>query len=159
MKFFTIGVFNSTEQDFFNKLVENRIDTFCDIRRRRGVRGSKYAFVNSTMLQEKLTGLGIHYMYVEGLAPTPQIRQLQNEIDLKKHETKTQRKLLDKSFTTAYRKGILNKFNFKSFIESLGQKGSQRIVFFCVEEIAAACHRSLVTDKLHDDFHYAVAHL
>ena len=40
MKIYTIGVYNSTEQEFFNKLVDNNIDTFCDIRQRRGVRGS-----------------------------------------------------------------------------------------------------------------------
>ena len=159
MKFFTIGVFNSTEKEFFSKLAENRIDTFCDIRQRRGVRGSKYAFVNSTRLQEKLSELGIHYLYVGELAPTTEIRQVQTEIDLKKHETKTQRQILDKSFTTAYKKGILNKFDFQSFFESMAQIGSQRVVLFCVEESAAACHRSLVSEKLDHDFHFAVTHL
>jgi len=46
MEFYTIGVYNSTEKEFFDKLTKNNIDTFCDIRQRRGVRGSKYAFVN-----------------------------------------------------------------------------------------------------------------
>ncbi|MBK6496895.1 MAG: hypothetical protein IPG00_01480 [Saprospiraceae bacterium] len=53
MEFFTIGVYNSTEQVYFDKLTENRIDTFCDIRQRRGVRGANYAFVNRNRLQEK----------------------------------------------------------------------------------------------------------
>jgi len=159
MKFFTIGVFNSTEQEFFSKLSENHIDTFCDIRQRRGVRGSKYAFVNSNRLQEKLSGLGIQYTYVEGLAPTPEIRQVQTQIDAEKHESKTERTELDKTFTAAYKKGILNKFDFKSFFELLNRMGSQRIVLFCVEETANACHRSLVAEKLHHDFHFAVTHL
>jgi len=51
--FFTIGVYRATEETFFKKLVENNIDTFLDIRRRRGVRGSKYSYVNSNKLQEK----------------------------------------------------------------------------------------------------------
>ena len=159
MKFFTVGVFNSTEQEFFGKLNENRIDTFCDIRQRRGVRGSKYAFVNSNRLQEKLSGLRIQYAYIAELAPTQAVREVQNQIDLKKHESKTERKLLDKTFTTAYKKGILNKFDFKSFFESLDRMGSQRVVLFCVEETANACHRSLVAEKLHHDFHFAVTHL
>ena len=47
MKIFTIGVYNSSETHFFDKLKNNHIDVFCDIRQRRGVRGRKYAFVNS----------------------------------------------------------------------------------------------------------------
>ena len=54
MEFFTIGVYNSTEKEFFEKLTQNNIDTFCDIRQRRGVRGSKYSFVNSNRLQQRL---------------------------------------------------------------------------------------------------------
>ncbi len=50
MEFFTIGVYNSSENEFFNKLTENHIDTFCDIRQRRGVRGSQYSFVKYPML-------------------------------------------------------------------------------------------------------------
>ncbi|GHT08753.1 hypothetical protein AGMMS49525_17880 [Bacteroidia bacterium] len=57
MRLYTIGVYGSTEKEFFNKLVENRIDTFCDIRQRRGVRGSEYAFVNNNYLQRKLAAL------------------------------------------------------------------------------------------------------
>ncbi len=53
MEFFTIGVYNSSEKEFFDKLLENNIDTFCDIRQRRGVRGAKYSFVNSNRLQQK----------------------------------------------------------------------------------------------------------
>ena len=39
---FTIGVYGSTENSFFEKLAQSRIDLFCDIRQRRGVRGSQY---------------------------------------------------------------------------------------------------------------------
>ena len=44
---FTIGVYGSTENSFFEKLAQSRIDLFCDIRQRRGVRGSQYKYVNS----------------------------------------------------------------------------------------------------------------
>ena len=54
MTIYTMGVFGSTEQQFFEKLTENKIDIFCDIRQRRGVRGREYAFVNSNYLQRKL---------------------------------------------------------------------------------------------------------
>jgi len=63
MEFFTIGVYNSTEKEFFEKLLKNKVDTFCDIRQRRGVRGAKYSFVNSNRLQERLSELDIKYGY------------------------------------------------------------------------------------------------
>ena len=68
MEFFTIGVYNSTEEEYFSKLVENNIDTFCDIRQRRGVRGSQYAFVNSNRLQARLLDLDIKYAHFINLA-------------------------------------------------------------------------------------------
>ena len=83
MEFYTIGVYNSTEQEYFEKLIENRIDTFCDIRQRRGVRGAKYAFVNSKRLQAKLNELDIKYGHIIDLAPTSEIRNLQKEKEIK----------------------------------------------------------------------------
>ena len=74
MEFYTVGVYGYTEQTFFTKLRENGIDTFCDIRQRRGVRGKKYAYVNSTYLQSKLKEYGIKYLYVNELSPTTEIR-------------------------------------------------------------------------------------
>ena len=40
---YTIGVYGSTEASFFKKLEQNNIDTFCDIRQRRGVGGVNIA--------------------------------------------------------------------------------------------------------------------
>ena len=88
MEFFTIGVYNSTEKEFFDKLVDNRIDTFCDIRQRRGVRGSQYMFVNSIRLQNTLRGLDIKYTHIVDLAPSTDIRELQKEADKQQGEAK-----------------------------------------------------------------------
>jgi len=159
MQFFTIGVFHSTEEGYFNKLTENRIDTFCDIRQRRSVRGSTYSFVNSTSLQKKLSALRIQYRYETGLAPTQAVREVQKQTDLKNHETITERTVIGKAFASEYKKKILDKFDFKSFMETLERQGSQRVVLFCVEEFASACHRSLVAEKLQKDFHFRVANL
>jgi uncharacterized protein (DUF488 family) len=148
MDFFTIGVYNSTETDFFAKLTENNIDTFCDIRQRRGVRGSKYAFVNATRLQQKLADLGIQYGHIIGLAPTSEIRELQKKADILSGEQKSNRTTLGKTFIDSYNSMILNEFDFNYLLEMLEDKGSRRVVFFCVEEQPEACHRSLVTDAL-----------
>lgn len=159
MEFFTIGVYNSTEQEFFNKLVENKIDTFCDIRQRRAVRGSKYAFVNSNRLQNKLAELGIKYGHILQLAPPKEIRELQKQADLEKGELKRERQELGEVFTTEYKHRILEKFDFDTFIEHLENVGAKRVVLFCVEEHPAACHRSIVSNKLQDKYHYKVTHI
>ena len=159
MEFFTIGVYNSTETDFFNKLLENRIDTFCDIRQRRGVRGAKYSFVNSNRLQQRLNELEIKYGHVHNLAPTKEIRELQKEVDLQSGELKRQRQELGKVFIIEYKNRILKNFDFELFINKLDEIGASRVVLFCVEEKHEACHRSIVSQKLQKDFNYNISHL
>lgn len=158
MEFFTIGVFNSTENEYFKKLTENQVDTFCDIRQRRGVRGSEYSFVNSNRLQLKLTELDIKYGHILELAPTTEIRELQKEADKKIGEYKRDRNKLGEVFTTAYTNTILNKFDFENFIEKLEEIGAKRIALFCVEEKHEACHRSIVSKKL-EQLGYNIIHL
>ena len=159
MEFFTIGVYNSTEREFFEKLTQNNIDTFCDIRQRRGVRGSKYSFVNSNRLRQKLNDLEIKYGHVPDLAPTTEIRELQKEIDEEKGELKRERQELGKVFVIEYKNRILKNFDFEKFFESLDQIGASRIALFCVEEHPEACHRSIVADKLMNNFNYKITHL
>jgi len=159
MEFYTIGVYNSTEKDFFDKLTANNIDTFCDIRQRRGVRGAKYSFVNSNRLQDKLNDLDIKYGYVQDLAPTTEIRELQKEIDAEKGELKSERQELGKVFVIEYKNKILGNFDFDKFFENLDNIGANRIALFCVEEHPEACHRSIVANKLADNFNYKITHL
>jgi uncharacterized protein (DUF488 family) len=159
MEFFTIGVYNSFEQDFFDKLKENNIDTFCDIRQRRGVRGSKYSFVNSTKLQDKLKSLGIKYVYVSDLAPTKEIRELQKKVDIAKGELKSERQTLGEVFVSEYKETILKKFDFANLFEELNRINANRIVLFCVEEQPMACHRSIVASELVNKFHFKINNL
>ena len=158
MEFYTIGVYNSTEKEFFKKLTNNNIDTFCDIRQRRGVRGSKYSYVNSNRLQEILNDLEIKYGHIIGLAPTTEIRELQIEADVQQGELKRDRNKLDKEFILAYKEKILKKFNIEEFFEKLDNAGTSKVVLFCVEEKPEACHRSIVTEKL-ENLGYKVTHL
>ena len=79
----TIGVYGSTENSFFKTLVDAQIDVFCDLRQRRGVRGSKYAYVNSNYLQNKLYSLGIGYTHIKELAPSIELRKKQKVHDAK----------------------------------------------------------------------------
>jgi uncharacterized protein (DUF488 family) len=159
MEFFTIGVYNSTEKEFFERLTQNNIDTFCDIRQRRGVRGAKYSFVNSNRLQQRLNDLEIKYGYIPDLAPTTEIRELQKEIDEEKGELKRERQALGKIFIIEYKNRILKNFDFEKFFESLDQIGASRIALFCVEEHPEACHRSIVAEKLMNNYNYKINHM
>lgn len=148
IKIFTIGVYNSTEESYFNKLRDNNIDLFCDIRQRRGVRGSQYKYVNSNYLQAKLQEHGINYRYIKELAPTNEIRQMQKDADKANGESKKQRTTLGPVFKSEYLKQILEPFDIDKLANELIDSGAKNIVFFCVEEHASACHRSLVAQKL-----------
>jgi uncharacterized protein (DUF488 family) len=159
MKFYTIGVYGSTEKNFFDKLTENRIDTFCDIRQRRGVRGREYVFVNSNYLQTKLSVLGIKYGHILKLAPTSEIREMQQVEDLKLGEHKRDRNKLGAVFTNEYTTQILQNFDFDSFIEKLEDSGASRVVLFCVEEKPEACHRSIVANELNKRYKYEIVNL
>jgi uncharacterized protein (DUF488 family) len=159
MEIYTIGVYNSSEEAFFKKLTDNKIDTFIDVRQRRGVRGSKYSFVNSTKLQEKLSKLSIKYVHNLDLAPSNEVRDIQKKADLLKSELKQSREKLDESFKNAYRNLILKKFDSQDFINTLQTQNSIRIVFFCVEENSNACHRSIITEKINKELKINIYHL
>lgn len=145
---FTIGVYNSTEESYFQKLLDNKIDVFCDIRQRRGVRGSQYKYVNSNYLQSKLAELGIKYIYIKELAPTNEIRQKQKDADKFNNETKKLRTSLGQVFVNEYNKQILDNFDLDILVNELNDLNAQNPVLFCVEEKDEACHRSLVAKAL-----------
>lgn len=144
---FTIGVYGTTSDIFFKKLTDQGIDTFIDIRRRRAVRGSLYSFVNSNRLQVKLKELGINYLHILDLAPTQEIRTYQINEDLISGVSKKERNQLSQTFISHYKDKILEKYNFSELIDLLNKLEANRIVFFCVEKEAQACHRSLVAEK------------
>ena len=152
MKIFTIGVYGHTEEEFFSLLTNNKIDLFCDIRQRRGVRGSQYRFVNSNYLQEKLSSLNINYLYEKALAPTREIREKQWAVDKERHQTKKYRDVLGTVFSACYCEQILNDFDLDALMNTIRNTNSENIVFFCVEAKAAACHRSLVANKIGREF-------
>ncbi len=158
MKIITIGVYGFDEATFFRELQQAGIDTFCDIRWRRGVRGSEYAFANSARLQKKLAALGIRYVYARELAPTPELRRRQYEADKQAGTTKRKRAALSETFIAAYRKEYLETFDARKFLESLGAD-ARTVALFCVEREPAACHRSLIAERLQDQTSVEVSHI
>src|SRR5258706_12634783 len=143
----TTGVYGKTEDTFFEQLAEAQIEIFCDIRRRRGVRSPQYAFVNSKALQRALTNRNIVYRYVPELAPSRELREAQHAIDQEKGMLKRARKELGEEFKLRYAREVLDVFDSDAFARSFDSKIT-RIVLFCVEGLPAACHRSLVADRL-----------
>ena len=148
MIFYTIGVYNLTEELFFEKLTSNNIDIFCDIRQRRGVRGAKYKFVNSIWLQKKLNNLNIKYLYIKELAPTVDIRNIQKKTDKTVFESKHNRNQLGDAFIEKYKEIVINNYDFDYFINELKIIKAEKVVLFCVEEKPNACHRSIVSEEL-----------
>lgn len=159
MKLFTIGVYGLTSQDFFDKLLSNKIDLFVDIRQRRAVRGSKYSFVNSTALQNKLKAIGINYIHLVELAPTADIREFQKTDDLKKQIKKSERQELGRVFIDEYSRQILDRYNFSTFFKRVEDFKAENAVLFCVEKFPGACHRSLVANRIQQEFNIPIQHL
>lgn len=146
-KIITIGVYGFDENSFFDALCKAKVDTFCDIRSRRGVRGSTYAFANSLRLQERLAELGIRYLYRKDLAPTQGVRDRQAAADKATKTAKRKRTTLGEAFITAYRTECLAAFDPDSLLEDL-EEDAQVVALFCVEKAPEACHRSLVAETL-----------
>jgi len=150
IKIVTIGVFGFSEEAFFHVLKTAQVDTFCDIRQRRGVRGATYAFCNSKRLQARLAELGIHYLHRKDLAPTVPVRQIQNDADKANKVAKRKRTTLGPAFVNAYQEEILADFEPQSLLDDL-ETGAQVVALFCVEREPSACHRSLVAAKLQQE--------
>ncbi len=149
MQIVSIGVYGFSEEAFFEKLRIAGVDTFCDIRWRRGVRGKDYAFANSGRLQKRLAELGIRYLYFRELAPSPALRKRQTDADKAAGIAKRKRANLGEAFIAGYQEAMSG-FDSRKFIESLG--GEARVAaLFCVERDPAACHRSLMAERLQKD--------
>ncbi len=150
IKLVTIGVYGYDEAGFFAALEAAHVDTFCDLRRRRAVRGAQYAFANRVRLEARLEALGIRYLHFLGLAPSQTLRARQYAIDKTQHVSKRQRATLGADFIAGYMDECLAQFNSADFLAQLGPE-ARTVALFCVERDAVACHRSLVAARLHTE--------
>jgi uncharacterized protein (DUF488 family) len=158
LKVITVGVYGFSEESFFEALQAAGVDTFCDVRQRRGVRGAAYAFANSARLQKRLADLGIRYLHRKDLAPTPAVRRRQQEADQSDKVAKRQRTGLSPAFVEAYRQEILDAFEPQSLLDDL-PPGTAVLALFCVEREPTACHRSLLAEKLAEAWQVEVEHI
>jgi hypothetical protein len=157
-EFVTIGAHGWDAERFFGALVVAGVDTFCDLRARRGVRGREYTFANSQRLQARLAELGIRYVHRPDLAPSSETRSAQYAADKESHTAKRLRTALSPQFVAAYRRERLATFDSAAFLADLGPE-ARMVALFCVEREPAACHRSLLAERLTRDLGVTVTHL
>lgn len=158
IKIVTLGVYGSTEAGFFAALHAAQVDTFCDVRRRRGVRGSAYAFANRRRLEVRLTEMGVRYLHCKDLAPSQALRQRQKVADRAERTAKRRRTVLSEDFMASYREESLSGFDSEAFARQLGPE-ARVVALFCVERAPAACHRSLLAERLQRDLGVEIVHL
>jgi uncharacterized protein (DUF488 family) len=157
-RLFTIGVYGRDGGQFAEALADYTIDTLIDIRARRGVRGSEYAWANSNRLQAGLATMGINYRHLPELAPSQEVRDLQRQADRTASVGKRERSVLAPAFRDAYTREVLDRLDRSSVTARIYEVGV-RPVLLCVERDAFACHRSLVSEWLSVDESFDVTHL
>ena len=158
MRVVTIGGYGFDERGFIDALRAADVDTFVDVRQRRGLRGRRYAFLNSNRLQAALADAGIRYVHLRELAPTQAVRDVQKKRDAESGTEKRARTRLSPEFVEAYKSEVLDGFDVAAFDAAVGHD-ARVVAIFCVEGEPEACHRSLVADRLSRELDVQVDHV
>jgi uncharacterized protein (DUF488 family) len=128
-----------------------------DVRQRRGVRGSEYAWANSVRLQAALAGAGIEYRHRKELAPTTELRRLQYREDDRLGVGKRSRSELASGYRDRYVAEILDRADLDAVVAELPTDRAAALM--CVERDPEACHRSLIADRLAAEYGVEIVHL
>jgi uncharacterized protein (DUF488 family) len=142
----TIGVYGFSVDTYLDALRGADVSLVIDVRQRRGVRGSEYAWANSKRLQAALADAGIGYEHHLELAPTTELRQLQYAEDARQGVGKRSRAELAPAYAEGYTREILDQADLDSLVERLPG------ALMCVERDPEACHRSLVAARLRSEY-------
>ncbi|MGC1165951.1 MAG: DUF488 domain-containing protein [Solirubrobacterales bacterium] len=152
----TIGVYGFDRDSFLAALGAAGVDLLLDVRQRRGVRGSEYAWANAGRLQEALAGAGIGYSHLKELAPTTELRELQYREDERRGEGKRSRTVLASEYARLYKEQILDPVDMGPIVKWVGGSSA---ALLCVERDPEACHRSLIAARLREEWGFEVEHL
>jgi uncharacterized protein (DUF488 family) len=158
MNVFTIGAYGWDEEDFARAIRDAAPDMFVDVRRRRGLRGHAYAWANSTRLQAMLASSGIPYVHRLDVAPSDATRHIVAKDANAAGIGYRDRTSLSQEYLDAYGHEVLAGFDAAGFVASLGD-GVESIMLFCVERVPAACHRSLLAERLAGELGAEVTHI
>jgi uncharacterized protein (DUF488 family) len=153
----TIGVYGFTAQMFLDRLREADVGLLLDVRQRRGVRGSEYAWANSARLQTALAEAGIEYRHRKDLAPTTELRRLQYREDDRQGVGKRSRTQLAREYRERYVAEILDVADLDAVVAMLPTDRAAALM--CVERDPEACHRSLIAERLAGEYAVKVTHL
>jgi uncharacterized protein (DUF488 family) len=153
----TIGVYGWTLERFLDALRVAGVEQLLDVRQRRGVRGSEYAWANSKRLQAALAEAGVEYRHHPELAPTTELRQLQYAEDARQGVGKRSRNELAPEYVKRYTAERLDHVQLPPIVEAMPAAGAAAL--FCVERDPGACHRSLAAERIAEEFGLAVTHI
>jgi uncharacterized protein (DUF488 family) len=142
----TIGVYGWPLERFLDALRSVNVGLVLDVRQRRGVRGSEYAWANARRLQSALAEAGIDYGHGKELAPTTELRQLQYADDDRLGVGKRSRVELAPEYRERYVKEILDTVDLEALVAELPTDAASALL--CVERDPEACHRSLIAERL-----------
>ena len=146
----TIGVYGFTLEEFLRTLRDVDVRVVLDVRQRRGVRGPQYAWANSKRLQAALADAGIEYRHHPELAPTTELRQLQYREDDRRGVGKRSREQLAPEYVERYTREILDRADLGAVVAELPEEGAGALL--CVERDPEACHRSLIAERIAEDY-------
>ncbi len=152
----TIGVYGFDRDSFLATLTGAGVELLLDVRQRRGVRGSEYAWANSQRLQEALGEAGIAYTHLKELAPTTELRRLQYREDERRGEGKRSRTALAPEYARRYTEEILDHADLDPIVKWIGDSSA---ALLCVERDPEACHRCLIAARLEREWDFEVEHL
>jgi uncharacterized protein (DUF488 family) len=138
-------------------LREADVGLVVDVRQRRGVRGSEYAWANAQRLQAALAEAGIDYDHRKELAPTTELRQAQYREDDRLGVGKRSRVGLAPEYRERYLREILDRVDLAAIAADLPRDHASALL--CVERDPEACHRSLVAERLAAEHGATVVHL
>jgi uncharacterized protein (DUF488 family) len=150
-------VYRFNGESFVAALDQAGVTVVVDVRQRRGVRGTEYAWANSQRLQSRLADAHIRYVHHPELAPTTELRELQYEQDARDHVGKRDRERLSDEYVKHYTEEILDPTPLDDLLADLPVHGAGALL--CVEDEPAACHRSLIAQRLADRHGFTVEHL
>jgi uncharacterized protein (DUF488 family) len=153
----TIGVYGFSATTFLAALRDADVRLLLDVRQRRAVRGSEYAWANSARLQAAVAGAGVAYRHGRELAPTTELRRLQYREDARMGVGKRSRVELAPEYRERYTREILDGVDLASVVEELPSAGAGALL--CVERDPEACHRSIIAERLAAEHGVAVSHL
>jgi uncharacterized protein (DUF488 family) len=157
LKVATIGVYGFDGESFLQRLRRADVRLLFDVRQRRGVRGPEYAWANSLRLQEALAHARIAYEHHLELAPTSELRRLQYAEDDRQGVGKRSRRELAAEYARRYTTEILDHADLTPIVAALPSSGCAALL--CVERDPEACHRSLIAQRLAEQYRVTVEHL